>query len=103
MVESEGTQEAVNQVAFQAATAVMVTLRGMDAGSHLTPTANIREPQQQRHGRPATEKPWFNWNAQDKYVELLNFEMKVTNILERKAYENAVEVKVPVIKNWLGW
>ena len=40
---------------------------------------------------------------QDRYAELLNFEMKFTYILETKAYALTDEENVPVIKNWLGW
>ena len=47
-------------------------------------------------------KKLYNWNAQERYVELLNFEMKVMNILETKAYLLINEEKVPVIKIWLG-
>ena len=44
----------------------------------------------------------FNCNDQDKYVELFNSEMKVTNILLTKTYEVTEEEKVPIIKNGLG-
>ena len=73
MVESKEIQTVVNQAAIQAATAIMMMLRGADAKSQLASVANLREPQQMRHGRPALEKHWFNWNAQEKYIELLNF------------------------------
>ena len=55
------------------------------------------------NGGLALEKPSFNWSAQDRYVELLNFEMEVTNILKAKAYELTDEEKVLVMKNWLNW
>ena len=42
MAESEGIQEILNQAALQVATVVMMALRGMDVGSHLAPTANLR-------------------------------------------------------------
>ena len=38
----------------------------------------------------------------DRYVELVNFEMQITNILETKLYKLMHEEKVPVIKNWYG-
>ena len=53
-------------------------------------------------GRLALKKPLFNWNAQDRYVKLLDFEMVVTNILKTKAYELPDEEKLPVIKTWLS-
>ena len=43
----------------------------------------------------------FNWNTEDRYFELMNFEMKVTNILEMKACKLADEEKVPVVGNGL--
>ena len=43
----------------------------------------------------------FIWNTQDRYTELLNFEMEVMTILEKKIYELADDKQVPVIKNWL--
>ena len=68
--------------------------RDMDVGPHLVPTTNLREPHQKRHGRLVLEMALFNWNVQGRYVKLL--------IFETKAYELSKEVKVPVIKNWLG-
>ena len=44
----------------------------------------------------------FDWKAPDRYVELLNFEMEVANILQPKAYDLNDEEKVSIIKNWLG-
>ena len=38
----------------------------------------------------------------NKYVELLNFEMEVTNILQMKAQELTGEEYFPIIMNWLG-
>ena len=38
---------------------------------------------------------------QDRYIELLNFELKATNILQTRAYDISDEEKVLVIKNWL--
>ena len=36
------------------------------------------------------------------YVELLNFELEVTNILETRAYKISDKEEVPIIKHWLG-
>ena len=55
-----------------------------------------------RHGRPALKPAFFNWDAQNKYVELLSFEMEVTKILWMKTYKVIAEEKVPIIKNCLG-
>ena len=43
----------------------------------------------------------FNWNAPDKHVDLLDFKMEVTNILQTKMYEMTEEEKVLIIKDWL--
>ena len=47
-------------------------------------TISLGETFIHRHSRPALMKPSFNWNAPDKYVELLTFEMEVANILQIK-------------------
>ena len=81
MAEFEGIQTIVNQVVIQAATAVMMALIDADVGPHPATMVSLREPQRQRHDGPALEKPSFNWNAQDRYSILPNFEMDVMNIL----------------------
>ena len=45
MADTEGIQEVVNQAANQAATAVLMALRGVDVRPYLAPTSNLREPQ----------------------------------------------------------
>ena len=47
-------------------------------------------------------KPRFNWDVSDRCVKLLNFQLEVTNILETRAHEINDEVRILVIKNWLG-
>ena len=44
----------------------------------------------------------FDWKAPDSYVELLNLEMEVANVLQAKVDDLNYEEKVLVIKNWLG-
>ena len=87
---------------MQAVTAVMMALRDTDETSCPATTATLTEPQRQKHGRQALERPLFNWNAQDRFIELLNIELEVMNILERNTYDLTDEEKVPVIKSWLG-
>ena len=99
MVEYEGIHEIINQAPVQSVTGVMMVLWNADVGPNLALTASLREPQRQRHGRLTTEKPSFNWNAQDMYVELLNFEMEVLNILGREAYVLTVDKKIPVARS----
>ena len=55
-----------------------------------------------RYGRPAVRQASCNWNAHDKYVELLYFEMEVKNILQMKAYKLSEEEKLPTMKNLPG-
>ena len=86
MAESEDIRETVNQAAIWAATAVMMAFIDADVRSRLIPTASPRGPHKQRHERPALEKPSFNWSVQDRYAQLMNFKIEVTNILETKAY-----------------
>ena len=50
----------------------------------------------QRHDGPTLRQPSFNWNAPDKYVELLSFEMKVTNIPLTKKYKLNGEENVSI-------
>ena len=45
----------------------------------------------------------FNLKALDKYMELLNFEMEVANMLQAEVYDLNEEGKVPIIKNRLGY
>ena len=51
---------------------------------------------------PILFQPTFNWKVPDRYVELLNFEMDVTNVLQVYAYDLNDEEKVHIIKNQLG-
>ena len=62
----------------------------------------MEETCRQRHGRPTLKKLSLNWNAPDRYIELLNFEMEIMNKLQTKTYELTEEEKVPIIKRWLG-
>ena len=69
------------------ATVGMIVAGDANTGPKPTLTPSQREPQRERHGRLVPENPSFNWNAQDRYVNFINFEMEDTNILEMKAYE----------------
>ena len=46
-------------------------------------------------------QPVFNLMAPDRYMELLNFEMEVMNVIQAKVYYLSDAVKVSVIRNWL--
>ena len=47
-------------------------------------------------------QPAFNWKVSDRYVELLNFEMDVANVLQADVYDISEEGRVPIMKNCLG-
>ena len=63
-----------------------------------TKTASLQEAQKGM----AAKQPSFDWNAPNKYLELLYFEMEVRNIPETKMYIVTEEEEVPIIKNWVG-
>ena len=46
------------------------------------------------------KQPMFNWKAGDKYEELQNLELEVSNMLQN--YTWGQTEKVPVINNWQG-
>ena len=86
MANSESIKEIMSQVTVQAATTVMMPLRDTEMGSQ-PPTMQIQqETQRQMKGGLTLEKPRFNWATQDRYVKLLNFQIKVMNILKTRAY-----------------
>ena len=78
----------------------MMAFRDMDVGPQ-PPSTTAWESHIWRHSGPVLETPMFSWMMEDIYVELMNYEMEVTNILETKVYELTDEEKVPVIKHWL--
>ena len=46
------------------------------------------------------KQPMFNWNAQDKYIELKIFRLEVNNILS--TYNTPQTDKLALVKTWLG-
>ena len=102
MAESEAINTAVTQVAFLAATMAVMTLREVDVGpTSGASMASVGEACRYRHDRPALRQPSFDCSGPDKYVALLSFQIKVTNILQTKTHELNDEWKV-LTKNWLG-
>ena len=99
MAESEAIQTAITQAAIQAATMAVKALKeaGTEPESGMS-TANLRQAHRLRHGGPAIRQLSFKWKAPDTYVELLNFEMEVTNILQCRTYKLNDEWKVLIIK-----
>ena len=93
MAETEAIQTTVMQVAIQAATVAVTMLRADAGAASGASMANEREAYKQRHGQPPLRQPSFDWNAPDKHVELLSFEVEVINILYTKMYEELMKRK----------
>ena len=52
-------------------------------------------------GLPSLKKPVFVWNVKNKFIELKDFEMEVTNIFHTKCFELSDTEKVAMTK--MGW
>ena len=78
MAESEAIPSVFTLVSIQAATATVMNIReantGPMSGANI---ANLRSTQT----KTLQTSSEANWNDPDKYVELLDFKMDVTNIL----------------------
>ena len=91
------------QVAIQVASAVVRAMKEAD----LPPKSHIRrssqkEPHRPRQAGPMMSQQAFDRKALESYVELFNSEMEVANILQVKVCDLDDEVKLFIIKNWLG-
>ena len=62
----------------------------------------LEEHQRPRQVGSVLSQPVFDWKAPDRYVELLNFEMEVSNMLQAKVYDLNDKETVPIIKSWLS-
>ena len=65
----------------------MMAFRDTETGPWSIIMPNQWENQRQRNGGLVLGKPIFNWDMTNRYVQLLNFHLDVTNILETRAYE----------------
>ena len=86
--QSQRQSRQQSHVASKTATAAMMVLREPDTG--LTSgaiTANVAEAHRPRNSGPMLRQTSFHWKALDKYVEILSFEMKVTNMLQVRTYK----------------
>ena len=50
-----------------------------------------------RLGRPLMKQPTFNWEAEDKYNELINFRQLINSIF--KSYSTSQAEQIAIIKN----
>ena len=99
MADSKSIKEIVNQVSVQA---VMIISRDSDTALWKATMLNQCENHRQRNEGLELEKLRFNRDEPDRYVELLNFQLEVMNILETRAHKINDEERIPAIKNWLG-
>ena len=77
-------------------------MREADPPSELHTRRSIQEEHHRpRKARPVMSHPASNWKVPDRYVELLNFEMELVNVLQAEAYELSGEGKVLIIENWV--
>ena len=51
---------------------------------------------------PSPRQPVFNWTAKDKYLELENFKMEVTEIFPTNVYDISETENATMIQNGLG-
>ena len=66
-----------------------------------TRRSSPEQPHRPRQAGPILSQQAFDWKAQERYVELLYFEIEVANVLQAKVYDLNDEEKVPIIRNWL--
>ena len=102
MADSEIIKEIANHVAVQAATVVIMAFRDTYTGPWHATIPNQHENQRQRNRGLVLEKVQFNCDLSDSYVELLNFQLKVSNILETRTYKINDEERMPFVRNWQG-
>ena len=81
---------------------VIMAFRDTDTGPQPSITPNQHENYRQRNGGLVLEELGFNWDAPHGYVELLNFQLDMMNILETRAYGINEEERIPVIKKGIG-
>ena len=92
----------IMQIAIQAATAEVRVMREADMPAELQTSRSLPEEQHRpRQAVPMLSQSAFDWEVPDRYVEILNFEMKVTNVLQAKVCDLSDKEKVPIIENQL--
>ena len=86
---------------MQVATVVMMAFGDTETGTHPATKQKQQETQRQRNGRLILKKARFNWDMVGRFVELLNFQPEVTNILETRVLKISDEERILIIMNWL--
>ena len=82
MAESEAIYTVIAQVAIQAATVAVMGLKETDKEpTSVANMANTGEAHRSRHSSTALRQSAIDWKALGKYIEILNFEMVVMNIM----------------------
>ena len=75
------------QAIMQTATVVMMAFIDTETGPWPAKMPNQSENQRQRNRGLVLEKHKFILDAPDRYIELLNFQLEVINILETRVFE----------------
>ena len=65
-----------------------------------TRRSSLEELHRPKPAGPMLNQPAFDWKAPDRYMELLNSEMEVANILQTKAHDLDDEEKMLIMKNY---
>ena len=98
IADVENVKQSIAQAAVEAAKAVVIVIneksqRCIMSTEHKSASENTRH-----RIEPSPRQLIFKCNAKDKYTELKNLEMEVTNILVIKHYEINDTEKVAIIK-----
>ena len=98
MSNSEDLQAAIMEVTLDIATAAAVRpMREADPSTEPhTRRRSSEEPHNPRQATLMLSQPAFNWKALDRYVELLNFEMEVTNVSKQKCMISVMKRRCPL-------
>ena len=96
MVKSQDLQAATTQVAILAAMAAVRAMREVYLKTEPHTRKSPEEPHRPRQTGPIKSQPAFDWKVPDRYVELLNFEMEVSDVLQAKAYDPMMKRRCPL-------
>ena len=89
-------QVVIMQATIQAGAVVVRTIRKADQPAKMTyQKKHPRRAAQPRQARPMLIQSAFNLKAPDRYVEILNFEMEVSDVPQTKVYDLNDEEKDP--------
>ena len=100
MPGNEDIQASIIKAAIQAAAVVVRGISEADLPAKAQTRRSIPEEQHRpRQAGPKLGQPAFDWKASHRYVELLHFEIEVSNVLQAEMYDLNDKEKVPIIWN----